>query len=131
MIIPSWLGDWIKGEKLNISSVVVQAMSENIDNLVEIFKEADFCDYHLHDKAKGKIILTIEGEDVEEEIEKLIKIQQVPTVMSADMMMTYQEEQLDEEIRKLEEQESVPSMLNDDTIDVKDIVYNGDLKGRF
>ncbi len=73
--------------------------------------------------------MTIEGEDVEEEIEKLIKIQQVPTVMSADMMMTYQEEQLDEEIRKLEEQESVPSMLNDDTIDVKDIVYNGDLKG--
>ncbi len=48
----------------------------------------------LHDKLKGKIILTIEGEDVEEEIEKLIKIQQVPTVMSADMMMTYQEEQL-------------------------------------
>ncbi len=54
-------------------------------------------------------------------LRKLIKIQQVPTVMSADMMMTYQEEQLDEEIRKLEEQESVPSMLNDDTIDVKDM----------
>ncbi len=62
---------------MNISSVVVQAMSENIDNLVEIFKEADFCDYHLHDKARGKIILTIEGEDVEEEIEEVIKFRKV------------------------------------------------------
>jgi len=35
-----------KRRELKISSVVVQAMSGNIDNLVEIFKEADFCDYH-------------------------------------------------------------------------------------
>jgi nitrate reductase NapD len=116
---------------VNISSIVVQAMPEHIEALVETFKNSDFCEYHLHDKSKGKIILTIEGKDVEEEIEKLIKIQQIPTVMTADMMMTYQEEQLDEEIKRLQEQDKVPAMLNDDTIDVKDIVYNGDLKGRF
>ena len=116
---------------MNISSIVVQAMPEHIEALVETFKNSDFCEYHLHDKSKGKIILTIEGKDVEEEIEKLIKIQQIPTVMTADMMMTYQEEQLDEEIKRLQEQDKVPAMLNDDTIDVKDIVYNGDLKGRF
>jgi len=116
---------------MNISSIVVQAMPEHIEDLVERFKKSTFCEYHIHDRDKGKIILTIEGRDVEEEIEKLIQIQQIPNVMSADMMMTYQEEQLDEEIKKLEEQDKVPTMLNDDTIDVKDIVYNGDLKGRF
>jgi nitrate reductase NapD len=46
------------------------------------------------------------------------------------MMMSYQEE-LDAEIKKLEAADTVPAMLNDDTIDVKDIVYNGDLKNKF
>jgi hypothetical protein len=31
----------------------------------------------------------------------------------------------------LEIQDPVPAMLNDDTIEAKDIVYNGDLKKRF
>ncbi len=113
---------------MNVSSIVVQAMSEYIDDLVEIFKAADFCDYHLHNKEKGKIILTVEGEGVEEEIEKLIKIQQTPHVMAADMMMTYQEDELDSEIKRLEAEEPVPAMLNDEDIDVKDIVYHGDLR---
>jgi nitrate reductase NapD len=113
---------------MNISSIVVQAPSKYIDELVEIFKEADYCDYHLHDKERGKIILTIEGKDVEEEIDKLIKIQQIPQVMAADMMMTYQEDQLDEEIKKLNEQDPVPEILKREDIDVSEIVYNGDLK---
>jgi len=115
---------------MNISSIVVQARSEYIDALVEHFKKEDYVDYHLHDKERGKIIVTVEGEGVEEEIEKLIKIQQTPHVMAADMMMTYQEE-LDKEREKLEFANPVPEMLNDDTLDVKDIVYNGDLKKRF
>ncbi|HHB94876.1 MAG TPA: nitrate reductase [Campylobacterales bacterium] len=113
---------------MNISSVVVQAPSKYIDELVELFKEADYCDYHLHDKATGKIIVTIEGEGVEDEIKKLVKIQELPQVMAADMMMTYQEEQLDEEIKLLNEQDLVPDVLKREDIDVKDIVYNGDLK---
>jgi len=113
---------------MNISSIVVQALPEYIDGLVETFKDSDFCDYHLHDREKGKIIVTVEGKGVEEEIEKLIKIQQLPHVIAADMMMTYQEDQLDEEIKKLEAEGPVPEMLNDDTLGPKDIVYNGDLK---
>jgi nitrate reductase NapD len=113
---------------MNVSSIVVQAMSENIDGLVEVFKEADYCEYHLHDKEKGKIILTVEGEGVEEEIEKLVKIQKTPKVMAADMMMTYQEDELDAEVKRLEAENPVPEMLNDDDIDVRDIEYHGDLR---
>ena len=115
---------------MNVSSIVVQARSEHIDGLVETFKNEAYVDYHLHDKEKGKIIVTVEGEGVEEEIEKLIKIQQTPNVMAADMMMTYQEE-LEQERAKLEFSDPVPEMLNDDTLHPKDIVYNGDLKKRF
>jgi len=113
---------------MNISSIVVQAPSDNIDDLVKLFTEADYCDYHFHDKERGKIILTIEGKDVGEEIKKLVKIQELPQVMAADMMQTYQEDQLDEEIKHLNEQDFVPDVLKREDIDIRDIVYNGDLK---
>ncbi len=113
---------------MNISSIVVQAKPEHIDGILEIVQNATFCDYHFHDKDKGKIILTIEGENVDEEIKKLKIIQSLENVISAEMMMSYSEEELDREIKKLQDQEPVPAMLNDDTIDAKDIVYHGDLK---
>jgi len=117
-----------KGKKMNVSSIVVQAPSKYIDELVELFKESDYCDYHLHDKATGKIIVTVEGEGVEEEIKKLVKIQELPQVMAADMMMTYQEDQLDEEIKLLNEQDPVPDVLKREDIAIQDIVYHGDLR---
>jgi len=115
---------------MNISSIVVQALPKYVDDLVEFFKNSDFVDYHLHDKEKGKIIVTVEGEGVEEEIQKLVKIQQLPHVIAADMMMTYQEEQLDEEIKKLEAENPVPEVLTKEDIDPRDVVYNGDLKNK-
>jgi len=113
---------------MNVSSIVVQALPKYVDELIEFFKKADYVDYHLHDKEKGKIIITVEGEGVEEEIEKLVKIQQLPHVIAADMMMTYQEDELDAEVKKLESENPVPNMLNDDDIDVRDIEYHGDLR---
>ncbi len=112
---------------MNVSSIVVQTLPENVESVIESLKESGVCDYHLHDP-KGKIIVTIEGKDVEEDISKLVEIQILPNVIAADMMMTYQEDQLDEEVRKLNEQGVVPDMLNDGNMDPSKIVYNGDLK---
>jgi len=113
---------------MNISSIVVQCRSEYYDEVKQWCEQSDICDFHFGDKSKGKIIITIEGKDVGEEIEKLKKIQMVPHVISADMMMTYQEEMLDEEIKNLENSNPVPDWLNDDNIRAEDIVYKGDLK---
>ena len=63
----------------------------------------------------------------EEEIKKLVHIQQTKGVLAADMMQTYQEE-LEGAIKDLEAADVVPDMLNMDSIDVRDIIYNGDLK---
>ncbi len=112
---------------MNISSIVVQTLPQNVESVIESLKASGVCDYHMHDP-KGKIIVTVEGKDVEEEIEKLVAIQILPDIIAADMQMTYQEDQLDAEIKKLDEDDSVPSMLNDDNIDPRNIVYNGDLK---
>jgi len=113
---------------MNISSIVVQVRSEYIDEVVKTLKESDFCDYHFHDKSIGKIIVTVEGENISEEIAKVKKIQAVPHVIAADMMMAYSEDELERERSKLETGPNVPEMLNDDTIRAEDIVYNGDLK---
>ncbi len=113
---------------MNISSIVVQCKSDNFDKVKEWCENSEICDYHFGDKTKGKIIVTIEGEDVGEEIEKLKQIQVAPFVIAADMMMTYQEDMLDKEIKTLNEQDPVPAFLNDPDTKAQDIVYNGDLK---
>jgi nitrate reductase NapD len=117
--------------KMNISSIVVQTLPENVEKVIKIIKEnPEICEYHLHDP-KGKIIVTVEGKDVEEDIEKLVDIQCFDFVIAADMMMTYQEDQLDEEVKKLEKEGLVPDILTKTDIDPRTVVYNGDLKKRF
>jgi nitrate reductase NapD len=92
-----------------------------------IVKNCPVCDYHLHDE-QGRIIITIEGESVKEELEKLRVIEAIPHVISADMQMAYSEDELNAHMEVLENADVVPKMLNDDTIDVDKIIYRGDLK---
>ncbi|MBS9778692.1 MAG: chaperone NapD [Campylobacteraceae bacterium] len=113
---------------MNISSVVVQAKPENVDELVEIFSNCDFCEYHFSDKEQGKIILTVEGEGVDEEIKNIKTIQQTPHVISADMMMAYSEDELEKEREQIELNNEIPEILNDDEVRAEDITYYGDIK---
>jgi len=112
---------------MNISSIVVQTVPKYIDEVVQALKDTDACDYHLHDE-KGRIIVTIEGAGVSEELEKLHVIEAIPHVVAADMQMAYSEDELDAHMDVINNSDVVPKMLNDDDIDVKDIRYNGDLK---
>jgi len=112
---------------MNVSSIVVQCKQEHYDKVVEWCENSEICDFHFGDKEKGKIIITIEGEDVGEEIEKLKQIQLAPYVIAADMMMTYQEDMLDKEIKNLEQTDPT-KWLNQDNLRAEDIVYKGDLK---
>jgi len=116
---------------VNISSIVVQTNPKYTEEVVEILKSADFCDYHFHDE-KGRIIVTIEGEGVEEEIAKLVKIQEMEHIISADMSFAYSEDELNAERDKLEAVgDALPQWLNDENATKRDIKYNGDLKDRF
>ncbi len=112
---------------MNISSIVVQVKPENYDAVKEELEALGVCEYHFGEKEKGKMIVTVEGEGVEEEIKKLVSIQTTKGVLTADMMQTYQEE-LDDAIRELNIADAVPEVLANDNIDIRDIKYNGDLK---
>lgn len=112
---------------MNISSIVIQTRPEFLDEVIENVKACGACDYHLHDE-KGRIIVTIEGEGVTEELQKLRVIEAIPHVIAADMQMAYSEDELGENIRVLENADAVPAMLNDANLNPRDIIYNGDLK---
>jgi len=111
---------------MNISSIVVQTVPKYIDEVVESLKNCGVCDYHMHDE-KGRIIITIEGDGVQEELKKLKVIEAIPHVISADMQMAYSEEELSSHMNVLENSEVVPKVLKDD-VSPFEIVYNGDLK---
>ncbi len=114
---------------MNISSIVVQTLPKYLDSVIKELKECEVCDYHFHDES-GKIIITIEGEDVSEELSKLRVVEAIPHVIAADMQMSYSEDELDRHMRVLENADAVPKVLDQDTtkIDPSAVVYNGDLK---
>ncbi|NOX85641.1 MAG: chaperone NapD [Chlorobi bacterium] len=116
---------------MNLSSIIIQTRPEHLDKVLEEVKKSEYCEYHLHDE-KGRIIVTIEGKDTEEEITKLKIIQQIPYVVSAEMVFAYSEDELESERSRLEKSgDNIPGWLNDPDATTKDIRYGGDLKGRF
>ncbi len=112
---------------MNISSIVVQTRPENLDKVIKALKESGVCDYFLHDEL-GRIIVTIEGDGVGEELKKLKVIEAIPHVVSADMQMSYSQDELSSHLEVLENADAVPKSLNDKDIKPENIVYNGDLK---
>lgn len=114
---------------MNISSIVVQTRPEFIQKVVQELKECQACDYHLHDE-KGRIIVTIEGESVKEELEKLRVIEDIEHVIAADMQMAYSEDELENNMQVLNNADAVPELLAREDIDPTRVVYHGDLKGK-
>mgnify|MGYP000264638496 FL=1 len=112
---------------MNISSIIVQTLPKYVDEVVKSLKNCDVCDYHMHDE-KGRIIITIEGKGVQEELKKLKVIEAIPHVMSADMQMAYSEDELSSHLEVLENSDAVPKVLNDPNVSAANMVYNGDLK---
>lgn len=114
---------------MNISSIVVKTVPKYLNEVVESLKDCEACDYHMHDEM-GRIIITIEGEGVAEELEKLRIIEAIPHVITADMQMAYSEDELDAHMEIIANGDAVPKILNDDSVDFTNMTYNGDLKKR-
>lgn len=114
---------------MNISSIVVKTLPIYLDEVLENIKKCEVCDYHLHDDM-GRIIITIEGDGVKEELLKLQVIEAIPNVLSAEMQMSYSEDELDEQIKILNESSIVPNILQNNITNPSNIPYNGDLRNK-
>jgi nitrate reductase NapD len=79
---------------MNISSIVVKTLPENLEALKARLAESGLCDVHFSDKL-GRIIVTVEGDENEDETKKLKAIQKLPQVVSADFSYTYADEDPD------------------------------------
>ncbi len=112
---------------MNISSCVIRCNPADLEAVLERVKRSGVCDIHMTDE-KGYIIVTIEGDGIEEEIEKLKTLQFLEGVLSADLIYSYSEEELDKARENFEKIDNpVPEILEKD-VRAEEIVYNGDLK---
>ena len=114
---------------MTLSSCVIRCRPEELEDVKKRVEEAGVCDIHIVDE-KGYIVVTIEGENIEEEVSKFAILEKLPGVLSADMIYSYSEEELDALREDVEIEGKVPEILEKD-VDAKDIVYHGDLKKRF
>lgn len=110
---------------MNISSVVVKSAPEYVEIVVASLKQSGQCEVYAHDEL-GRIIVIIEGDTTEEESNKLQIIQTLPHVLSAEMVYAFSENEFAPEGDKFETLNvSLIDQLNDETIDAREIVYNG------
>jgi nitrate reductase NapD len=115
---------------MNLSSVIVQVKPENLQKVIRDISVSHDFEYHIHDEI-GKIIVTIEGANTDEEIKKLKKLNALPHVISAEMVFAYSEDELEQDRDKLEKiKDNIPEWLNDPKAKLHEIKYGGDLKGK-
>jgi nitrate reductase NapD len=115
---------------MNISGILVQTKPEHIKSVIEMIESSDFCEFHLNDE-KGRIVVTIEGENAEEEMNKLNQLKRIEHIIAADMVYSYSEDELDELRTNIDNEQKIPDWLNDPEARAENIKYNGDLKKKY
>lgn len=100
---------------MNVSSLLVKVAPENMEKALAALTASGLCDVHFHDRDKGSVVVTIEGKDTGEEMEKLKAIEKLPHVLGAAMVYAYSEAELDEAVRRMADKPSsaVPDELKD------------------
>ena len=88
---------------MNVSSIVVKTMPEHKDSVINRINAIDFCEVHFSNK-EGKIVVTIEGESIGNQMESMKSIQALPNVASANLVYSYCEDELAEALEKIEKQ---------------------------
>ncbi len=99
---------------MNISSAVVKVPPQYLNEVIEALRNSGLCDVHFNDD-KGRIIITVEGNNVADEMDKFDRISKIPHVLSVDLVYAYNEEDLIDAINEYHrlEDEYVPDSLKD------------------
>ena len=93
---------------MNISSLVVKVSPGSMDSVLAALSGSDLCDVHFHDQQKGTIVVTIEGKDVGEEMDKMKAIEKMPHVLGAALVYAYSEAELAAAAKKIAERQGSP-----------------------
>jgi nitrate reductase NapD len=99
---------------MNLSSLIVKVAPGNVEKALATLSQSGLCEVHFHDAIKGMIVVTIEGKDTGEEMDKMKAIEKLPHVFGAALVYAYGEAELDEAVRKIvsRSDNAVPDVLN-------------------
>lgn len=111
---------------MNISSVVVTL--SKVEFMQSVLSELSNLGVEVATKEDNKIVVLIEAKDLGSEIAIYKKIESIYGVNNAAMIYSYQD--LDSEIKKANNNKIGEIVRKIDKMEIKDIVYNGDLKGK-
>ena len=114
-------------EVFNVSSLVVLCAPENIESLWNRINAMEGAECHYRDES-GKIIVTLESQNIDEEIRRLKRIEELEGVISAQMIYAYHSKELQSLREDIEKQEAIPNVLRDENQKAEDIAYGGDVK---
>lgn len=74
---------------MHVSSLVVKVLPGDMDAALVALAGSGLCEVFLHDREKGAIVVTIEGKDVGEEMDKMKAIEKLPHVLAAALVYAY------------------------------------------
>ncbi len=75
---------------------------------LQALKHSGLCDIHFHDLQKGTVVVTIEGKDTGEEMDKMNAIEKLPHVLGAALVYAYSEAELAAAVKKIAEKPGDP-----------------------
>lgn len=96
---------------MNVSSVVVKTAPENLDAVLKGLRKSGLCEVYFYDE-KGVIIVTIEGHNIGEEMNKMKSILNMPHVLAADLAFSYTEDEVREAIEQHKNIADIADFLN-------------------
>ena len=77
---------------MNISSIVVRTTPEHMDAVKAGLEAGGLCEIHFADEF-GRIVVTVEGDEKDDETMKLKEIQALPHVASADFSYIFTDDE--------------------------------------
>ena len=78
---------------MNVSSVIVMTSPEHVDGVISQINALAGCEVHFSDNS-GRIVVTIEGRTLGEEMQTLKSLQDLSHVMCANLSYSYSEDEL-------------------------------------
>lgn len=113
---------------MNISSVIISVRdAASVSGVLTNLAQIEACEIIASEGEKIVAVLT--AKDVSEEIRLFRQIEQIDGVLAVAMVYAYQED-VEFDKNKLELTQELSSVLTDETIDARDIVYNGHINSR-
>ena len=85
---------------MNVSGIVIKTTMDHLQDVIDNINACSHCEVHFHD-TEGRIVATIEGKCIDEQMDRLKKIQSMPFIFSANLAYSYCEDELTRALAKM------------------------------